>query len=677
MAAPCAEARREFDGILHDPHTRDARRRLLAVLGEMGERPVPASGHNARAHRDLRRLAQVVGPVRRMARGPRLLAAMSEGLAVADPPLYMTALNHYVLCLGSVLALCPDPARLAGELEALESARVKGSYLVTEVGEAGSHLQPRTTAEFDAERGEFVLRTPDNGAAKFSSVGAPGIAQAGVVCARLRHAGADCGVFSFLVDLSDAHGPAPGVHISGPLTAPDLPLEYALVRFSGVRLPYERWLSDGAEFDADGEFHDPLGSAQARLQRTLCAGQALWGTLPSALAAMARGCASQALRHSAHRCSGGGPSPGAAVLAHRPQQHALLGALAEAFALTCAGNAAREGWLRAVRTRAPYAPAEESAAPRAAFAPWSAVDGALPVYKALAAEGTARVAAECQQRSGLGGYLGVNRLPGYRGFAHAFRTAGGDDRLILLDAGRALAEHDGGPGPGASGYGASGHGASGYGASGHGVYSGAPGPLGTPQWWPAVAALRERTLTARLREALREREECGTRGLDLWNPLLEQARELGEAHAERLAADAVHHTLAAVRAPELRTALEPLAALYGVARARALAGGLQTAGVLTPGTARSLPTVMDGLCDLVLPHLPWLEEAMAAPPQLGRPPLGDAPYGDALADSLDWPGGGDRPGGGDQSGSGDRPGIDDQPRSGERPSVSNRQHRST
>ncbi|MGW7518614.1 acyl-CoA dehydrogenase family protein [Streptomyces sp. NPDC054796] len=614
-----AELHRIIDGT-GPPRLRE--RLAEALAADASEPSGAADTKPSLTHRQLRALAQALPSPWELCENPEALVTLNEQVALADPVLCMAVINHYVLCLNSVLSLSADPAALASEVEDLGAGRTKGTYLVTEIGEAGSHLCPRTTAEFDPTRREFVLRTPDSGAAKFSGVGRTRTPQSAVVVARLLAGGTDRGVFSFLVDLSDASGPAPGVELSDVLAVRDLPVSSALVRFDGVRLPYERWLGDGATIDAEGVFHDPLPSPEARHQRTLHVGRTLWGTLPTAMAAMARTCAVRALRHAAHRSSHGRLAPGSPVLAYRPQQHALLGALAESFALTCAGNAAREMWLRTMED--PHRTATGAGA-ESAFAPWASVDAALAVHKVLAVDGAARVTAECQHRSGLGGFLEINGLPGYRGFAHSFVSAGGDNRLIMLDTGRSLAEQPPPEQP----------------PSGRGV-SGSPvtEPVDSPDWWPAVAAALEHDLTTRLHHELKDREKLGLSAFELWNPLLEHARELGEAHADQLAATAVARTLADVGSPELRAALEPLAALYGTLQAGRQAGALLASGVLTPETVRSLAQVRDRLCDRVRSHLPLLEAAMAPPERSGTAPLGRPKYAEALAGSLGWHRGG-------------------------------------
>ncbi|WP_369355489.1 acyl-CoA dehydrogenase [Streptomyces sp. cg2] len=602
----------ELAEIVNGSRTSTLRSRLLTALAADREQPADAGEDRAhRTHRRLRLLADNLPPVHRLFRDPEQLAALGECVALVDPPLYMTVINHYVLCLGSIVTLTDDPASVGRPWQDLATGRSKGAFLVTEIGDAGSHLATRTVARFDSDTREFVLVTPVTGAAKFSGVGGSGVPNTAVVCARTVVDGIDRGVFSFVVELTTAHGPQPGVTVSPGLDAPSLPLDYALVRFDGARVPYAQWLRDGARIDADGAFHDPLGGPDARLQRTLSAGQILWATLPSAVATMARQCSVSALRFAAHRRAHGRLAPGASVLDLRNQQHALLGALAQAFALTCAGRTARDIWARSRAARRTPAQLVDGMT----FAPWTAVDRPLAVLKAVTVRGAARVAAECQHRCGLAGFLHPNLLDGYHGFAHAFDTAGGDSQLILLDAGRALARENG--------------------TGRLGAMPPADVPADQPGWWPAVARAHEDWLRDELHRTLQRRTGVGRTGLELWNPLLDAAHSLGEAYGARLVADAVTAAVDAVHDPELRATLRPLAALHGAVEARRLAGGLLAAGTLAPATVRGLPAVIDGLCDRLLPHLPLLWEALGAPPGAAPAPLGADDYAAALYDFLD------------------------------------------
>ncbi|HEY8978404.1 MAG TPA: acyl-CoA dehydrogenase family protein [Streptomyces sp.] len=439
----------------------------------------------------LLRCAAVLGDAGQLLADIDRLADVQAEAAVRRPALYMALVNHYVLCLNAVVSFgakddpCLGPAR-----EALERGAAKGVFLVTEAGRAGSHLGARTTAAFDAATREFVIDTPDADAVKFSSVRPDGVPTFGAVIARAVVEGVDRGTFAFLVDLTDGERAAPGVEISGPLSASALPLEYGLIRFRNCRVPYGRWLSDGAWVDADGRFTDPSGSPGARLRRTMSVGQALWATVPSAMAATAGRAAVSALRFAERR-----PTPsGEPLLAQPTHQRALLGALSGAYALSCAADAALAAW----RTKASDAPA-----PEGAVSPWVAVDASLALLKAVSTEEAVRVVEVCRRHCGLAGFLDVNLLEGYLGAAQAFTVAGGDNALIFLDTGRAA-----------------------LGAVRE--VPSIPGELDDPRWWPSVARAHAARLAA-----------------DTSPDDLPRLRELGEAMAAGLLAGALtEHPLA-------------------------------------------------------------------------------------------------------------------------------------
>ncbi|GAA0947534.1 acyl-CoA dehydrogenase family protein [Virgisporangium aurantiacum] len=604
--------RRELAHIVHGTDDPALHERLLAALTAP-----PDAAHRAGAAMDAgaggrtRRMAHLLGrvagcmpPAHELFDKPERLITAHAWAAVSEPALFMSLVTHYTLCLNSVFSLSGDPAELSEELRDLETGRVKGAYMVTEVGAASSHVGTRTTARFDPVAREFILDTAEAGAAKFVAAVDTPVPQVAAVLARLLVGGADCGVFAFLVDLCDARGARPGVGFSpvGELGA--LPLDYCLVTFRDVRLPFRRWLRDSASIDRDGVFHDPLGSADGRLQRTLSVGQALWATVPAAAAATARQSVVLALRHSSRRVSLGRMASGSPVLAYQPQRRALLTALADAFAVTCVANRARALW-----TQAADASASDSGAVR--LTPWASVSRPLAALKGFAVATASRLIGECQVRSGLHGYLDANRLAGYAGFTTAFVTAGGSNALIAMDTGCALAEESGAE---------------------SGAAPAAPGAherIGTARWWLRLARAQEHLLAAELRGKL---EKQPTREpFERWNPLLDEARELGEAYATRLAAGSVVDTLAAVSDAELIGVLRPLAGLFAVAEARRNAATLMGMGLLAPDVARSLPAVQDDLCDRVVPHLPLLQDVMGFPDELVRSPMGAVDYAAALA----------------------------------------------
>ncbi|ANS63154.1 hypothetical protein SLINC_0930 [Streptomyces lincolnensis] len=598
------EALRQFVDGPCDPSFLSALHKALAAD------PGTDGARGERLLRRLRVLGEELPPARRLFEDPAQLAALHAWTAVADPALCLTALVHYLLCLGSMAQLSAEPAALEARMAALESGRAKGVYMITEVGQANSHLATATRAEFDPASGEFVLHTPDPGAAKFCSAGSRTVPQTGVVLARLYVGGVDQGVFAFVADITDEHGLLPGVEMSSGLELGALPLDYVHIRFHHVRLPFAHWLGDGARIDGDGTFHDPAGSPDLRLQRTLRVGQGLWATMPAVAAATCRQSAVQAVNYARQRRTQGRLAPGAPLLGYRSQQRAVLGALADAFALTCAAHRASALWADSLA-----AGNAQQADTAMGFTPWAAVSAPLAAYKALAVRTAGRVAADCQRRCGFSGHLDANGLAGYHGFHHAFDTAGGDSQLILYDIGRTLVEQ----------------------------YVPAPVPAApddlspdSPLWWPALARRHEYLLTEHLRRQRDLRAQETADPFDLWDPLLEDAGLLGELHATRLTADDVAHTLAPRTDPGLTRALAPLAALHGVTTARRWAGSLLARGTLRPADVDALTAAADRLCDAILPQLPLLAEVFAFPNDIATAPLAAADVNAATDGRLTW-----------------------------------------
>ncbi len=560
-------------------------------------------------------LGEILPAANRIFDDPARLSTVHAWAAVTDPSLCLAALVHHTLCLGSMVRLTDEPGeRLKRRMEALRSGRVKGIYLITEAGQANSHLATRTRAVFDRDTGEFVLHTPDPQAAKFGSAGTLDVPQTAVVLARLVVDGEDRGVFAFVVDLTGDDGLLPGIEVSSPLGLGALPLDYVLVRFHHVRVPYADWLADGAGVGSDGGFHDPAGSSGRRLQRTLRVGQGLWATMPAVAAATARQSAVQAVNYARQRRTQSSLAPGVPLLAYRTQQRAVLGALADAFALTCAAGGARAVWTDSLA--APMAPAGEGAGAMG-FTPWAAVSRPLAAYKAVAVRLAARVTADCQSRCGFSGYLDVNRLAAYHGFHHAFDAAGGDSQLVFYDIGRSLVEE----------------------AATAGTVPQAPSVM-SPHWWSATAHRHRHGLARHLSGRLRATDPSDP--FDAWNPLLEDAGILGELYANALVAEDVARTVDGIRDPDLAQVLQPLAALHGVMAARRWSGSLLAHGTLRPADVQGLTDVADELCDTIVPHLPLLTEAFTHPEDIVAAPLAATDYDTALRATLTWTRGGAR-----------------------------------
>jgi acyl-CoA oxidase len=251
--------------------------------------------------------------------------------AMVDPRLFHVMFLHHCMTIGTVL----DYGGYEADLAALISGKWIGAALMTEMGYGNSSSGIRTEAVYDPANRDFVLNTPVPAAAKFpANVGLAGIPRLGVVSARLLVGGVDCGTTLFLVALRDECGPCPGVTIEPRPQTALLPLDYATVRFSEVRVPYRRWLNDGAAIAADNTYHDPLSASAARSRRSLGHSRFACGAVTAGLAAVARSSVALAVTHARRRPILDRIGGRVTALDHLNQQGLLFGAAAAAMAAT-------------------------------------------------------------------------------------------------------------------------------------------------------------------------------------------------------------------------------------------------------------------------------------------------------------------------------------------------------
>src|SRR5690606_5526468 len=209
-------------------------------------------------------------------------------------------------------------------------------------------------------------------------------------------------------------------------------------------------------------FRAPAGSPAARLSRSMGIAPAVWRAVISASAAITRASAGTLLAHSAGRLTLGRLAPRRPLTDYRNQQESVLGALAAGYALpavaahgqtprpTAGAPAGGTGaWPRPDTPWAPLSSADAPAGgngagdgPDTAWAPWSAVDRDLALLKAAATAQAQATVSACRVHSGAPGFAAVERLNAYRGLAHAYMNAGGDNELILYDTARAMADQD-------------------------------------------------------------------------------------------------------------------------------------------------------------------------------------------------------------------------------------------
>jgi acyl-CoA oxidase len=526
----------------------------------------------AAPYRALRRIQAHLGDQPLLADHVRLRTLL-EHSAVADPRLFHAMFLHHCMAIGNVI----DQGGSAEDVAALASGQWIGAALMTETGSGNSSSRIRTEAVYDPATREFVLRTPVPEAVKHPiNVGLDGIARAGVVSARLIVDGTDRGTALFLVPLRDEHGPCPGVTIEPLPRTTLLSMDYATVRFDGVRVPYRRWLSDGASITADGGFHDPLDGPQARSRRSVSMARFAWGAVTAALGAVARSSVALALsrahdRPTLDRLAGEIPA-----IDHLNQQRMLFGAAAAALAATVVARRATD--------RCWHIPAGGGRG----TGPSGAVMRELSVTKVVISVLADTAVARCRSAYGAGGFFSAHRLIDYQALTTAFQSAGGDNRLILLDAAWAMAT-----GP---------------------DYVPPDDRSTSDDEWVRLLRARERLLYAELTAGL---PTDGAVPFDLWNDRTEVAQRLAETYGARMVVEAVHDEWHAATVPDSsRAVLDDLYELCCLDQVAAHSGWYLAHGLLTAEAVLALPERGNEVCRRLVRHTDVLSRLLEIPAEL-------------------------------------------------------------
>jgi acyl-CoA oxidase len=548
-----------------------------------------ARDRHALTYDRLRRAGLAAPPAGELLDDPPALCALLERAAIADPPLFHLMLLHYTLALGPILRFGAGQEGTRPVRGSLESMSSFGTLLMTEVGRSNSHLSPRTVARHDPGTGGFVLSMPDTQAAKFpTNTAHPDLPKTAAVYATLVHGGRERGVFVFAVPLRGPDGSVPpGVRIVAAPETTGLQIDYAAVLLDDLHVPYDAWLRDGAGIDAAG-FHDPAGTPAARLTRSMGIAPPVWRAVICASAAITRASAGMLLAHSAGRSTLGRLAPHRPLTDYRNQQEAVLGALASAYALTAVA-------AHATAPR-PAGAADAAGGPATAWAPWSAVDRDLALLKATATAQAQETVSACRVHSGAPGFAAVERLNGYRGLAHAYQNAGGDNELILYDTARAMADLDryAPPEPGA----------------------GPPddGDLHSPDVWLFLARDTERRMRDRLAARVAAALESGDDAFTAWNGNLVLAARTATACADRI----VLEILAAASAGG-PPAVRPVLRLHALDRLERRAADLLNEGVAPPGLLDEVWAARRRTCDEIAPGAADLAAALDLPAPVTAP----------------------------------------------------------
>ncbi|KAF2409486.1 Acyl-coenzyme A oxidase [Pseudomonas antarctica] len=542
---------------------------------------------------------------------PQLLMAVASHAAINDPSLFMGCVIQQGLCIGTLLAFEQDHPHAATWRRELEAGETLGVYALTEIGRSNSHMGACVEATFDADTRSFVLNTPNRAALKFANVGINNLNKVGVVFAQVTVQGQQCGVFAFVLPLSDAQGPRPGISMSSPAEIRAVPLDYGLASFDNVRLPFDAWLRDGASISASNQFHDPLGSTDRRLIRSLFAPKNVWAMVGVGLSSVMLACSTLALTHANRRTTQARIGNGTSLLAFRTQRRALFGCLATAYVMKCFANDSARLWIEGTASQASL---QNTGTGDVTWTPWAAISQTLALTKALCAPAAEALATECRLRCGVAGALNLNRFADYEGMAKIYQDAGGNNRMILLDAAKVLI--------------------------GQPLSEPTPpdpqGKLDDAEYWLAMAHTLEYRLLKQVADHVAQHRGEGEDDMQIWNSQLMIVARAGEAYAHRLAIESAVRagdSLAQGLAKELGSAL---CSLYVLEYLNKHAAWFISEGIMDIARYRALEERLDALSDLLTTHVDLLIEAFGDGQATRAAITHSDDYPAALADKLQW-----------------------------------------
>src|ERR1700754_703351 len=261
-----------------------------------------------------------------------------ETLAMGDLSLLVKCGVQFGLFGGAILHLGTERHK-ERYLRDVATMELPGCFAMTETGH-GSNVQALgTTATYDAERGEFVVHTPDADARKDYLGNAARDGRMAVVFAQLIAGGEERGVHALLVPIRDEHGDAlAGVRLED--CGPKLGLngvDNGRIWFDHVRIPRENLLDRYATVAADGTYESPIENPTKRFFTML--GTLIQGRISVSGASLSatKVALTIAVRRALERRQFGVPGEQEALLLdYRTHQRRLLVPLAHTYALSFA-----------------------------------------------------------------------------------------------------------------------------------------------------------------------------------------------------------------------------------------------------------------------------------------------------------------------------------------------------
>ncbi|HKN68104.1 MAG TPA: acyl-CoA dehydrogenase [Gemmatimonadaceae bacterium] len=425
-AAPDPDALRRF----LDGEHREVRERVRELIS----RPefAPPRGVSREEHRELVmkrmcRLAEEGGtslgfPIQYGGMG-NIGASISgfETLGLGDLSLLVKCGVQFGLFGGAILHLGTERHH-EKYLPQVISTELPGCFAMTETGHGSNVQEVGTTATYDPDTGEFVVKTPDEESRKDYIGNAAMHGRMAAVFAQLIVGEEKHGVHCLLVPLRDDDGNVlPGIRIED--CGEKLGLEgvdNGRIWFDDVRVPRENLLNKYADVDESGTYVSPIENPNRRfftMLGTLIQGRVSVGGASLSASKLAL---TTAIRYGLKRRQFGPPGgDGEALLMdYRVHQRRLMPLLAKTYALHFAQEQLVAELHRVFSTDAAdrdRRKLEGFAAGVKAIATWHATD----------------TIQTCREACGGAGYMAENRFASLKADTDVFTTFEGDNTVLL------------------------------------------------------------------------------------------------------------------------------------------------------------------------------------------------------------------------------------------------------
>jgi acyl-CoA oxidase len=309
----------------------------------------------------------------------------------------------------------------------LITGRAMGCFAMTESGH-GSNVQAlRTTATYDEQTQEFVIRTPDEASRKDYIGNAAAHAEYAVVFAQLHVGEESHGVHALVVPIRKDGQPAPGVRIEDCGAKMGLNgVDNGRLWFDDVRVPRTALLNKFAEVTPEGRYLSPIENPNRRfftmlgtlVQGRVCVGGAGINAAKVALAIAVR----YAVRRRQFEATSEDQEE--LLLDYGMHQRRLLPLLARTYALHFAQEVVAGQLHDVFSGPEPMSEGDDEQARRM-------LESRAAGTKALGTWHATRTIQECREACGGAGYISKNRFAALKADTDVFTTFEGDNHVLL------------------------------------------------------------------------------------------------------------------------------------------------------------------------------------------------------------------------------------------------------